>query len=275
MTGKKIIFASLALFLAAALTATVLWLAKDRETEFICDITDGGIVTDKSFEFTASATLGGKPLDIRVLVNGVAIVGNDHKYIAPLAENINTVKLISTASPHEREYTVRCEAAVIEFDTDITEFNVKNDVLTFSAVADYGGIPCALTVTADGETIDSDTDSYEVILKKGINVVYIRANCGGAESGRGYVFEYGEFVFFASGISVGYTYDADLPFTVFAVYSGGDCSLEVFLNGQPLLPEGNGGYNAVLRPGSNTFVLTAAHANMTNTIYYTVTYLGA
>ena len=242
------------------------------EFVFSTDIVDKAVVTEKIYEFRATATYGGEVCHMEITCNGILLDGENGKYKANLNDGENTLEItaISGKAREERKYTVtyRAEFAII---TTLENSIIKNDCVAFSANATFNDSPCAVVVTHNGNQLTAENGQYMATLCVGENKFSITARYGDHTEQKDWTLFYDEFVL-STDIKEFDTGDSNYYFRAAATYGSNMCELSVTLNDNILIPTGTR-YDMQLQKGENVITIIAKYDGVTKEYKYSIRYI--
>lgn len=155
-------------------------------------------VNQRSFSFTAYASLGSRKAALTVTVNGETLDSASNRYKTTLNEGENTITLAASGEGQllEQSYTVTVELPEdIEIITDLYEHEVDDPAFTFHASIIGGTERAELTVVANGVTLTGDGDQYACVLSRGNNLIRLKASdVDGKEYTQSYTVAYHHYV---------------------------------------------------------------------------------
>lgn len=155
-------------------------------------------INQRSFDFTAFASIGSRPAQLTAIVNGVEVPASGNHYKTTLYEGDNGILLYATADDQvERmEFNIRVELPEgIEITTDLYDHEVDDPSFRFYAALSGGTGRAALTVVANGETLIGSGGYYSCTLARGNNVIRLKASdVDGAEYTQTYIVAYHHYI---------------------------------------------------------------------------------
>lgn len=251
-------------------------VACDAERDFTlsCSLTDGSVVYEQTLGFTVAAYYKDKPCAVSVRVNDESIeIGESGKYLATLNEGENIIKITAKSgdAKHERNYAVTYTKQDVTIYTDITDKKIVNDVLYFSASAMCDGSQCGLTVSYNGNVLDSKDGKFSVPLTKGEHEFSFIARKNDNIVQRSEKIEYSGFRI-NSDLKNIQTDQKELSFRAIAAYGDDLCDLKASINGKEIVGEDIKYKYEFADDGEYTVVLTASKDAMTYRKEYVITF---
>lgn len=155
-------------------------------------------INQRSFDFTAFASIGSRPAELAVVVNGVEITASGNHYKTTLYEGDNGILLYATAGDQveQMQFNIRVELPEgMEITTDLYDHEVDDKDFHFYAALSGGTGRAVLTVVANGETLIGSGGYYSCTLARGNNVIRLKASdVDGAEYTQTYIIAYHHYI---------------------------------------------------------------------------------
>lgn len=235
-------------------------------------LTDGAIIPDKSYSFTASATYGNDACSIDVSCNGILLPLKNENYTASMREGSNVIEISAYYGNNRiaKTYTVIYKAE-FAINTTIDSATINNDSISFSASATFNDNPCAYIVLHNGKEIKGDNDIYYAELVTGNNVFAITARSGDHIKTQEWNVVYDGFEL-VTDLENKDTGNNQLSFRAAARYGNQPCVFIVTANGRTIIPNGTK-YDLTLETGENHIVFTLETDNAVKEYVYTVRYV--
>lgn len=170
---------------------------EQEELIITTDLTDR-TVNQKSFAFTAYAALGSSRASLVAYVNGERIECSGNRYTTRLNEGRNEITLTASSSGQLLSQTFEIQVELpdgIEISTDLYNHEVDDENFSFYAALAGGTNRAALTVVANGETLEGTNGSYACVLSRGNNLIRLKAtDVDGVEYTQNYTIAYHRYV---------------------------------------------------------------------------------
>lgn len=247
---------------------------------FTTSIINGSTISTKELEFTIThkqALLAVRSTTVEV--NGSEIVQFNGR--VQLNEGQNSIKVtVVYADPGGKQlqvsktYTVFVVPDELIITTDLSDRTVNQQSFSFTAYASLGSRKAALTVTVNGESLDSASNRYKTTLNEGENTIVLAASGEGQRLEQRYTVtvELPENIEIITDL---YEHEVDDPaFSFHASIIGGTerAELTVVANGVTLTGDGDQ-YACVLSRGNNLIRLKASDVDDREyTQSYTIAY---
>lgn len=247
---------------------------------FTTSIINGSTISTKELEFTIThkqASLAVRSTTVEV--NGSEIVQFNGR--VQLNEGQNSIKVtVIYADPSGKQlqvsktYTVFVVPDELIITTDLSDRTVNQQSFSFTAYASLGSRKAALTVTVNGESLDSASNRYKTTLDEGENTIVLAASGEGQRLEQRYTVtvELPENIEIITDL---YEHEVDDPaFSFHASIIGGTerAELTVVANGVTLTGDGDQ-YSCVLSRGNNLIRLKASDVDGREyTQSYTIAY---
>ena len=155
-------------------------------------------INQRSFDFTAYASIGSRPAELTVAVNGVEILASGNHYKTTLYEGDNGILLYASADGQQEQmqFNIRVELPEgMEITTDLYDHEVDDPEFRFYAALSGGTGRATLTVVANGETLIGSGGYYGCTLARGNNVIRLKASdVDGAEYTQTYTIAYHRYI---------------------------------------------------------------------------------
>ncbi len=126
-------------------------------------------INNGSIAFSASATFNDNPCAYIVMHNGKEIKADNALYCAELTKGNNIFSIIARYGDHIKTQEWNVIYDDFELITDLKSKDTGSNRLSFRAAARYDNQPCDLTVTVNGQTIESNGTKYDLTLDVGEN----------------------------------------------------------------------------------------------------------
>ena len=155
-------------------------------------------INQRSFDFTAYASIGSRPAQLTVVVNGEEISASGNHYKVTLYEGDNGILLYASedGQQEQMQFNIRVELPEgMEITTDLYDHEVDDPEFRFYAALSGGTGRAALTVVANGETLIGSGGNYSCTLARGNNVIRLKASdVDGAEYTQTYTIAYHRYI---------------------------------------------------------------------------------
>lgn len=247
---------------------------------FTTSIINGSTISTKELEFTIThkqASLAVRSTTVEV--NGSEIVQFNGR--VQLNEGQNSIKVTAVYADSSgkqlqvsKTYTVFVVPDELIITTDLSDRTVNQQSFSFTAYASLGSRKAALTVTVNGESLDSASNRYKTTLNEGENTIVLAASGEGQRLEQRYTVtvELPENIEIITDL---YEHEVDDPaFSFHASIIGGTerAELTVVANGVTLTGDGDQ-YACVLSRGNNLIRLKASDVDDREyTQSYTIAY---
>lgn len=173
------------------------------------DLTDRTI-NQRSFSFTAYASTTSERVPLDVTINGNALSTSGNRYHTTLNEGDNEIILSASTGQSSASFTAHILVELpenISILSDLYDHEVDNPNFTFYAAISGGTDQAALTVVANGETLEGRNDSYTCTLARGNNFIRLKAtDVDGAEYTIEYTISYHNYI-----VKESYEADESMP----------------------------------------------------------------
>ena len=155
-------------------------------------------INQRSFDFTAYASIGSRPAQLTVVVNGTEISASGNHYKTTLYEGDNGILLYASedGQQEQMQFNIRVELPEgMEVTTDLYDHEVDDPEFRFYAALSGGTGRATLTVVANGETLIGSGGYYGCTLARGNNVIRLKASdVDGAEYTQTYTIAYHRYI---------------------------------------------------------------------------------
>lgn len=155
-------------------------------------------INQRSFDFTAYASIGSRPAQLTVVVNGTEISASGNHYKTTLYEGDNGILLYASADGQQEQmqFNIRVELPEgMEITTDLYDHEVDDPEFRFYAALSGGTGRATLTVVSNGETLNGSGGYYGCTLARGNNVIRLKASdVDGAEYTQTYTIAYHHYI---------------------------------------------------------------------------------
>ena len=155
-------------------------------------------INQRSFDFTAYASIGSRPAQLTVVVNGTEISASGNHYKTTLYEGDNGILLYASedGQQEQMEFNIRVELPEgMEITTDLYDHEVDDPEFRFYAALSGGTGRATLTVVSNGETLIGSGGDYSCTLARGNNVIRLKASdVDGAEYTQTYTIAYHHYI---------------------------------------------------------------------------------
>ncbi len=155
-------------------------------------------INQRSFDFTAYASIGSRPAQLTVVVNGTEISASGNHYKTTLYEGDNGILLYASedGQQEQMQFNIRVELPEgMEITTDLYDHEVDDPEFRFYAALSGGTGRATLTVVSNGETLNGSGGYYSCTLARGNNVIRLKASdVDGAEYTQTYTIAYHRYI---------------------------------------------------------------------------------
>lgn len=155
-------------------------------------------INQRSFDFTAYASIGSRPAQLTVVVNGTEISASGNHYKTTLYEGDNGILLYASedGQQEQMQFNIRVELPEgMEITTDLYDHEVDDPEFRFYAALSGGTGRATLTVVSNGETLIGSGGDYSCTLARGNNVIRLKASdVDGAEYTQTYTIAYHRYI---------------------------------------------------------------------------------
>ena len=164
-----------------------------NDLEIITDIDEAKVINDE-FSFTASATFNDEKCALIATCNGTTIAETDGVYKVTLTKGNNVIALTARSGDESKTEKWTISYAGFTIVTDLTSQDTASAQLSFRANAVYGDKVCSLSVSVNGELLETQSgNTYVYTMPEGGEYeIVLTASEGGMTYSQAYTVRYSD-----------------------------------------------------------------------------------